>query len=162
MRYRTNHMEKKTKLKALTNLAAAGVIIGVMLFSGSKTAVTALIAGAMIIASGIACVLFEDILNGLEEDLDKLEQELEKLKEEAESGTFDYVYQPEYTFAEYLLENRVSFSDFLDYIDGTPDPKEALQKAYADYTKSAGGRKVQQIDLVQSFLIRERRRRDVV
>ena len=161
VRYRTNHMEKKTKLKALTNLAAAGVIIGIMIFSGSKTAVSALIAGAMIIASGIACILFEDVLKRLE-NLDKLKQELEKLKEEAESGTFDYVYQPEYTFAEYLLENRVSFSDFLDYIDGTPDPKEALQKAYADYTKSAGGRKVQQIDLVQSFLIRERRRRDVV
>lgn len=161
MRYRTNHMEKKTKLKALTNLAAAGVIIGVMLFSGSKTAVNALIAGALIIASGTACVLFEDILNGLKEDLDKLEQEMEKLKEEAESGTFDYVYQPEYTFAEHLLENHVSFSDFLDYVDGTPDPKEAFQKAYADYTKSAGGRKVQQIDLVQSFLLRERRRRDV-
>ena len=157
MRYRTNHMEKKTKLKALTNLAAAGVIIGVMLFSGSKTAVTALIAGAMIIASGIACVLFEDILDELEKEREDLEEE----PEIKENGILDYIYQPEYTFAEYLLENCVSFSDFLDYIDGTPDPKEAFQKAYADYTESAGGRKVQQIDLVQSFLLRERRRRDV-
>lgn len=154
-------MDKKTYLKAMANLSAACVIVGVMLFSGSKTAVTALIAGAMIIASGIACVLFEDILKGLE-NLDKLEKEVEESKGEAESRTFDYIYWPEYTFAEYLLEKHVSFSDFLDYIDGTPDPKEAFQKAYADYTKSAGGRKVQQIDLVQSFLIRERRRRDVV
>ncbi len=159
MRHRTNHMEKKKKLKALTNLAAAGVIIGVMLFSGSKTAVTALIASAMIIASGTACVLFEDILNGLE-NLDKLEKEIEESKGEAESGTFDYIYQQEYTFTDYLLDKHFSYPDFLDYIDDAQDPKEAFEKAYADYVKSARNKKVQPVELVQDFIWRERRRRD--
>lgn len=160
MRHRTKRMKYKILIigqAVSTILGIAGLILG----AGAGNAETFAVAIIMMAIGFSGTVVLSEIMDSMkpEQSQKSIRQKIEEMDEKAiKSGQFNYIYDPGYSFVQYLRDHGSSLKEYIYLSDESENPAQLFRDTYEDYVKASKGRKVQSKDIVQSTIWRERRR----
>lgn len=151
----------KENLRAGCNICVAFVILGIIVAIFAETKALFMVAFIMVsISIGVGMVMAARLEHLRWENNDLHRNIEEQDKQDIENGKFNYVYEPEYLFFEYLRDNDLDLPELLSLIEDEEYPHFNISNIYEHYQHCEADKKHQTEEIIKNIIRRGKKQYD--